>query len=100
MISWYASQNLAATLGDLLSLRKIYPRVAKFLQMTEINKQVSKLHNIEQLSEKLQQFTLTRGDLISFRYKNNTVYTFMVVKYAPECDAVIIRENTKIKIGY
>jgi len=100
LLSWYGAQNLAATMGDLLSLRKIYPRDANFVQLTEVNNQITNVRNIEQLAEKLQKFTLTRGDLLSFRYKNNKVYTFMVLKYAPECDAVIIRENTKIKIGY
>jgi len=101
LISWYASQNLAAIMGDSLTLRKIYPRDANFVQLTEVNNQITNVRNIEQLTEKLQKFIITRGDMISFQNKHtNCIYALMVMRYEPECDAVIIRENTKIKIGF
>lgn len=98
-LNWLTCRNLAATLGDSLSIRKIFPRAANEVKLMELYGELKRMKNINKFAETLKGRVITRGDLISFDLKG-THFTFMIKGFIPRGDAVLITEDTKFELGF
>jgi len=98
-LSWHACRNLALTVDDRISIRRIIPQKATKVRLMDVDNTIRKINNIHKICKMLHNHIIARGDLIPFKAKGDKI-NFMVKAYSPVCPAVYISGNTEFSIGF
>lgn len=89
----FTRRNLGLNINDKVRIKKVKPFAAKYITFVCQDRNI-KIKNLKVLGDKLADYVVSEGDILSFKYQEKII-ELIIVKVVPEKKSVKISKTTQ-----